>query len=80
MKVKSSNRGSVLTTIVDVMKMHRSEEKDDVKDMSCERYEDLRVRIPPDSGAQNVSSKVSKSLLFSGLFLLCNEEPVFHVA
>ncbi len=34
MKVKSSNRGSVLMTIVDVMKMHRSEEKDDVKDMS----------------------------------------------
>ncbi len=38
------------------------------------------MRIPPDSGAQNVSSNVSKSLLFSGLFLLCNEEPVFHVA
>ncbi len=53
--MKSSNRGSVLTTIVDVMKMHRSEEKGDVKDMSCERYEDLRVRIPPDSAAQNVS-------------------------
>lgn len=34
-------------TIVDVMKMHRSEEKGDVKDMSCERYEDWRVRIPP---------------------------------
>ncbi|XP_016096402.1 protein spire homolog 1 isoform X1 [Sinocyclocheilus grahami] len=42
--VKSSNRGSVLTTIVDVMKMHSSEEKGDVKDLSCERYEDWRVR------------------------------------
>uniref|UniRef100_A0A672T4N8 Protein spire homolog 1-like n=1 Tax=Sinocyclocheilus grahami TaxID=75366 RepID=A0A672T4N8_SINGR len=41
--VKSSNRGSVLTTIVDVMKMHSSEEKGDVKDLSCERYEDWRV-------------------------------------
>lgn len=47
LKVKSSNKGSVLTTIVDVMKMHSSEEKGDVKDMSCERYEDWRVRIPP---------------------------------
>ncbi|XP_059383181.1 protein spire homolog 1 [Carassius carassius] len=41
--VKSSNRGSVLTTIVDVMKMHRSEEEGDVTDMSCERYQDWRV-------------------------------------
>ncbi|KAK2885946.1 hypothetical protein Q8A67_016783 [Cirrhinus molitorella] len=40
--VKSRNKGSVLTTIVDVMKMHSSEEKD-VKDMSCERYRDWRV-------------------------------------
>ncbi|XP_016387012.1 protein spire homolog 1 isoform X1 [Sinocyclocheilus rhinocerous] len=41
--VKSSNRGSVLTTIVDVMKMHSSEEQGDVKDLSCERYGDWRV-------------------------------------
>ncbi|XP_052449706.1 protein spire homolog 2 isoform X1 [Carassius gibelio] len=41
--VKSSNRGSVLTTIVDVMKMHRSEEEGDVTEMSCERYQDWRV-------------------------------------
>ncbi|XP_058618658.1 protein spire homolog 1 isoform X2 [Onychostoma macrolepis] len=41
--VESSNRGSVLTTIVDVMKMHSSEEKGDVKDLSCERYGDWRV-------------------------------------
>ncbi|XP_073678754.1 protein spire homolog 1 [Garra rufa] len=41
--VKSSNKGSVLTTIVDVMKMHTSEEKGDVTDMSCERYHDWRV-------------------------------------
>lgn len=44
-KVKSSNKGSVLTTIVDVMKMHSSEEKGDL-DMLCERYRDWRVRIP----------------------------------
>ncbi|XP_050951804.1 protein spire homolog 1 isoform X2 [Labeo rohita] len=41
--VKSSNKGSVLKTIVDVMKMHSFEEKGDVKDMSCERYRDWRV-------------------------------------
>ncbi|XP_043081298.1 protein spire homolog 2 [Puntigrus tetrazona] len=42
-KVKSSNSGSVLTTIVDVMKMHSCEEQADVKDLSCERYRDWRV-------------------------------------
>ncbi|XP_042607131.1 protein spire homolog 1 isoform X2 [Cyprinus carpio] len=41
--VKRSNRGSVLTTIVDVMKMHSSEQDGGVKDMSCERYQDWRV-------------------------------------
>ncbi|KAK9953828.1 hypothetical protein ABG768_015950 [Culter alburnus] len=41
--VKSSNKGSVLTTIVDVMKMHSSEGKEDQKNMSCERYQDWRV-------------------------------------
>ncbi|XDV45438.1 hypothetical protein PO909_013540 [Leuciscus waleckii] len=41
--VKSSNKGSVLTTIVDVMKMHSSEEKGDLDNMLCERYRDWRV-------------------------------------
>ncbi|KTF80102.1 hypothetical protein cypCar_00045501, partial [Cyprinus carpio] len=44
--VKRSNRGSVLTTIVDVMKMHSSEQDGGVKDMSCERYQDWRMRLP----------------------------------
>ncbi|XP_067303481.1 protein spire homolog 1 isoform X2 [Pseudorasbora parva] len=41
--VKSSNKASVLTTIVDVMKMHSSGEKGDLKNMMCDRYQDWRV-------------------------------------
>ncbi|KAK7131830.1 hypothetical protein R3I93_018407 [Phoxinus phoxinus] len=41
--VKSSNKWSVLTTIVDVMKMHSSEEKGHLDNMLCERYRDWRV-------------------------------------
>uniref|UniRef100_A0A8C1TGW6 Zgc:114123 n=1 Tax=Cyprinus carpio TaxID=7962 RepID=A0A8C1TGW6_CYPCA len=40
---KVVSNGSVLTTIVDVMKMHSSEQDGGVKDMSCERYQDWRV-------------------------------------
>lgn len=61
-KVKSSNKWSVLTTIVDVMKMHSSEEKGDL-DMLCERYRDWRVRIP-DPGSKNVLQTVGKSEFF----------------
>ncbi|XP_039545745.1 protein spire homolog 2 isoform X3 [Pimephales promelas] len=41
--VKGSNKGSVLTTIVDVMKMHSSEEKGDLDNMLCERSRNWRV-------------------------------------
>ncbi|KAI7794680.1 hypothetical protein IRJ41_021589 [Triplophysa rosa] len=40
--VKGSKKGAVLTTIVDVKKMHSSY-KGDVKNMMCERYSDWRV-------------------------------------
>ncbi|XP_051515771.1 protein spire homolog 1 [Myxocyprinus asiaticus] len=40
--VKSTKKGSVLTTIVDVMKKHSSYEGD-AKNMSCDKYSDCRV-------------------------------------
>lgn len=41
--VKSRSQGSVLKSIVDVLKMHSPEERGGVSNMTCERYQDWRV-------------------------------------
>ncbi|NP_001025403.1 uncharacterized protein LOC569174 [Danio rerio] len=41
--VKSRNQGSVLKSIVDVLKMQSPEKRGDVSNMTCERYQDWRV-------------------------------------